>query len=296
MISLRSNFMPKRNWEKKMEIKTINERFKMKMPERKWYVGPIHLVIALVLLLSLTIASPASASTTWYVNPPGGADGEGNDAGDGSSGNPWKTIQHAIDSGSVMHGDTIIVMDGTAIENVNVNKMLIIRSKNGRLSTTVKASDVNHDVFNVTADYVTISGFKIQSASDTNLECDYSGVYLNNADHCTISDNEIIDNDDGIYLNNSFNNEITDNIIHDNWYSCPFVYSWDGQEFVFDSHIIPTSARPARESMDYDNLERLKPVDGKYKLKVTEELFETSYLNELKLVIVDHPQRDAGNP
>jgi len=48
---------------------------------------------------------------------------------------------------------------------------------------------------------------------------------------------------------------------------------------------------PAAASQEYLRIsgDLLKPRDGAYELKITEELWETAYLDEVKLVAVDHP-------
>jgi parallel beta-helix repeat protein len=101
--------------------------------------------LSLVAVVAPPVASPARAATIWYVNP-------------GAS------IQAAVDAAS--RGDTIIVRDGTYIENVDVTKdHLTIRSENGAESTIVQAANPNDHVFEVTADYVNIYGFTIKGAT-----------------------------------------------------------------------------------------------------------------------------------
>jgi parallel beta-helix repeat protein len=196
----------------------------------------------------------------------------------------YDSIQAAINASSP--GDTILVHPGTYHENVDVDKdHLTIRSYSGNPSNTiVDASGFSDNVFNVTADYVTIRGFTI-----TGGEHLYDGVYLYYADYCEISHNTITGNSDGIDLENSHHNTIEDNFISQNWFSCPFVYSWDGEGYQLDSFVFTWSYQQALESTDYDNLEYLTPADGKYRLKMSEELSEISYVNELKIVVVDHP-------
>ena len=85
----------------------------------------------------------------------------------------YPAIQAAVDNATA--GDTIIVRDGTYIENVDVNKdHLTIKSENGAEATIVQAADPNGHVFEVTADYVDISGFTIEGAAKK------SGIYLAN--------------------------------------------------------------------------------------------------------------------
>jgi hypothetical protein len=83
--------------------------------------------------------------------------------------------------------------------------------------------------------------------------------------------------------------------------SCPFLYAWDGKEFRFVTDIL--GAAPAGLHLNDARIveadpeeyvwigdESLFPVRaGRYVLQVTEELREVLYLDEAKLVVVDHP-------
>ena len=51
--------------------------------------------------------------------------------------------------------------------------------------------------------------------------------------------------------------------------SCPFVYSFDGEQYHFDSETFAGAAMPGMDRTDYDNLERLLPVGGRYRLRLT---------------------------
>ena len=53
--------------------------------------------------------------------------------------------------------------------------------------------------------------------------------------------------------------------------SCPFVYSLDGERYHFDSETFAGAAMPGMDRTDYDNLERLLPVGGRYRLRLTNE-------------------------
>lgn len=72
--------------------------------------------------------------------------------------------------------------------------------------------------------------------------------------------------------------------------SCPFVYSFDGSSYILDSETYGGAIFRVAERTDYDNLDYLLPVDGKYHLKMTNELPETQHTDEFKLIIVDHPK------
>jgi tetratricopeptide (TPR) repeat protein len=87
--------------------------------------------------------------------------------------------------------------------------------------------------------------------------------------------------------------------------SCAFAYTWDGTRFRFVTDAMWRSAlgmplgllgsstafAPAGASQEYLRIpgEALKPKDGKYLMQLTEELWETAYADEIKLVAVDHP-------
>ena len=87
--------------------------------------------------------------------------------------------------------------------------------------------------------------------------------------------------------------------------SCAFVYTWDGKRFRFVTDAMWRSAlgmplglmgstsafAPAGASQEYVRIsgDALQPRDGRYVLQLTEELWETAYTDEVKLVAVDHP-------
>ena len=144
-------------------------------------------LISAVILVAFVSVGCASA-TTHYVNP-------------------GESIQATIDNATI--GDTIIVRDGTYTENVDVYKRVAIRSENGSDLTIVQAANPNDHVFEVTADYVDISGFTITGAS----EYPSAGIYLSSGtDNCNIS-NIIASNNcyNGIYLHGSSNNILSKN-------------------------------------------------------------------------------------
>jgi tetratricopeptide (TPR) repeat protein len=87
--------------------------------------------------------------------------------------------------------------------------------------------------------------------------------------------------------------------------SCPFLYTWNGSEYVFAKDILWRSALGMplgimggntayafpNASDDYIKIagESLKPKKGIYSIQVTSELWETIYLDKVQLVVVDHP-------
>ena len=88
--------------------------------------------------------------------------------------------------------------------------------------------------------------------------------------------------------------------------SCPFLYTWDGTGFRFVTDVMWRSAlgmpvgimgggarayAPAAASQEYLRIpgSALEPRNGRYVLQLTEELWETAYVDEMRLIAVDHP-------
>ena len=88
--------------------------------------------------------------------------------------------------------------------------------------------------------------------------------------------------------------------------SCPFLYTWDGDKYVFAKDIIWRSALGMPlgimggatkhafpdASDDYIKIpgEMLKPKNGEYSIQITSELWETIYMDKIQLVAIDHPE------
>jgi parallel beta-helix repeat protein len=117
----------------------------------------------------------------------------------------YSTIQQAVNAAN--SGDTIIVRDGIYNENIDVNKRLRIRSENGSANCIVQAANLNDHVFEVKANYVNIIGLTAKGAEAGGK----AGIYLNDVEHCNISNNEASNNYIGIYLDQSSNNTIKSN-------------------------------------------------------------------------------------
>jgi tetratricopeptide (TPR) repeat protein len=89
--------------------------------------------------------------------------------------------------------------------------------------------------------------------------------------------------------------------------SCPFLYVWDGHGFTFATDVMWNSAlgmplgimtreggiasASPHASQEYLHIPSglLEERDGRYELRLTEELWETAYLDELRMLAVDHP-------
>lgn len=82
--------------------------------------------------------------------------------------------------------------------------------------------------------------------------------------------------------------------------SCPYLYTWTGEKYEFFTDLLWAApiglqfgegvTAPTR---DWEYLllpgDRLVPVDGLYRLQVTEELWEAAYFDHMELIAVDHP-------
>jgi len=132
----------------------------------------------------------------------------------------YTKIQWAVDNATP--GDTIIVRDGTYHENVDVNvDNLTIQSENGTANCVVNAANPNDHVFNVTADWVNITGFTVENATGLFVR----GMYLDTVSHCNISSNNATDNYYGIYLFGSTNTTLTNNTASNNEYGIYLYHS-----------------------------------------------------------------------
>jgi hypothetical protein len=78
--------------------------------------------------------------------------------------------------------------------------------------------------------------------------------------------------------------------------SCPFIYSFDGEQYVFDGEPYGGAICPALQRLDVCQLEHLRPHEGQYLLRLMNEVNETQYTDELRLWVVDHPQGTRAIP
>ena len=87
--------------------------------------------------------------------------------------------------------------------------------------------------------------------------------------------------------------------------SCPFLYTWNGEEYVFVKDMMwrsalgmPLGIMGGKTAHAFPDItkeyikipgEMLKPKDGQYSMQVTEELWETVYFDKIELMVLDHP-------
>jgi tetratricopeptide (TPR) repeat protein len=83
--------------------------------------------------------------------------------------------------------------------------------------------------------------------------------------------------------------------------SCPMIYTWNGREFEFISEVLGVAPLGAGLGdgkffpVDHDEYvwidgAQLREQDGFYQVRITEELREVAYLDQVKLIAVDHPK------
>ncbi len=82
--------------------------------------------------------------------------------------------------------------------------------------------------------------------------------------------------------------------------SCPMIFTWNGQRFQFITDVLGVAPLGASSGdghyfpVDHDEYVQipgsaLQAQDGKYQVHITEELHEISYLDQVRLIALDHP-------
>ncbi len=86
--------------------------------------------------------------------------------------------------------------------------------------------------------------------------------------------------------------------------SCPIIWTWNGEGFEYITDVLGVAPLGASSGdgeyfpVDHDEYiqipgNSLKPLNGKYEVRITEELSEVAYLDHVRLIAVDHPQTTA---
>ena len=90
--------------------------------------------------------------------------------------------------------------------------------------------------------------------------------------------------------------------------SCPYLFAWNGERFKFVTDILgasplglPVSAshyveEDPEELLALGNERQFPPHDRQYEVRITEELREVLYLDQAKLMVVDHPAGTIAAP
>jgi len=148
---------------------------------------------------------------------------------DGSAEHPYETIQYAINLAE--EGDTIYVFGGTYNETLSLDKRVTLIGSIDNGNAIISKNERHRYTIEITADYVTLEGFNISEAGNSNqvaliyirsnsvviqrnniTQSSTYGVYLDSSDDNTIGSN-LINDTKGIYLSSSNNNVIHSNNI-----------------------------------------------------------------------------------
>ncbi len=84
--------------------------------------------------------------------------------------------------------------------------------------------------------------------------------------------------------------------------SCPMIFTWNGRGFEFITDVLGVAPLGASSAdgkyfpVDHDEYiqipgEALQSRDGSYEVRITEELHEVSYLDQIQLIALDHPAK-----
>jgi parallel beta-helix repeat protein len=158
-------------------------------------ISEIAVVLVLIgfLVLAFNVQFANAEPRTWIVDDDGPAD--------------FHTIREAIIAAS--SGDIIFVRNGTYYEHVVVNKALRLVGED--ISATVIDGN-GITPLTITANNATVSSFTMQGGGP-GWE---SGIYVDGACYCNITNNNVKDNNIGIYLFGADNNTVSENIVINN--------------------------------------------------------------------------------
>ena len=164
-------------------------------------------LILAIITVSTTTAAALSCSGDICVDPSGWQR-------DGGAFNASTTpIQAAVDDANT--GETICVAAGNYFENVDITTAHLTLRGEGAGVVTVTAANSGDHVFEVTADYVNISGFTATGATG-GFPYLMAGISSAFTDHYNISENNCSNNGAGIYLLYSSNNTLASNNANSN--------------------------------------------------------------------------------
>jgi len=135
--------------------------------------------------------------------------------------NDYSNIQAAINAADP--GDTIYVRANTYYEHVIVNKTVSLIGEN-KYTTIIDGSGTG-TVVKVNVNNVTISNFEIRYSGSNYIETD-SGIWLEEVNFCSITDNILLDNNHrGINLWEAYHNVVSGNTVIGGEYSIALTYS-----------------------------------------------------------------------
>jgi hypothetical protein len=75
--------------------------------------------------------------------------------------------------------------------------------------------------------------------------------------------------------------------------SCPFIYSYNGTDYIFTGEIFSGATQPGLERDDYLLLPSIASTAGTYKVKITNEVHEIQSINFAGLLVIDHSKNSS---
>jgi hypothetical protein len=78
--------------------------------------------------------------------------------------------------------------------------------------------------------------------------------------------------------------------------SCPYAYSFDGKGYVLDAEPFGGAFVEAAQRSDWSRLDNLREHQGGYRVRLANELQEVDHVDEVKLLVVDHPTGSSIAP
>lgn len=163
----------------------------------------LNIILILTILLTRTNLKGIHADTNpmvWIV----AKDGTGN----------FTAINEAVQNENVSNGDTILVRNGTYIENIVINKSISLIGEDQ--NTTIIKGFGNYSVIFVNSNNVEITNFTITGSGKRPPD---SAIYINSSSEVIIRHNKIIENNNGISFYSSTNSLIFGNVIENNSFS-----------------------------------------------------------------------------
>ncbi len=181
---------------------------------------PLIFSILILILSNCTIISIGQdefESSYIYVD-----DDNINGPWDGTFENPYQFIQDGINVAGDF--DTVFVFNGNYIENIIVDKQIILEGEN-RDNTVIDGNHIEKDVINIQSENVIIRNFYITNCTLITNLVKYQGIFIN-ASNVTIENNYIVKNEwTGLKINNDKNNcIIRNNVFYDNEFYNIFIY------------------------------------------------------------------------
>jgi hypothetical protein len=73
--------------------------------------------------------------------------------------------------------------------------------------------------------------------------------------------------------------------------SCPYVYVYDGETYIFEGETFGGAIAQNLERDDYMPLPNIRDDHGQYKIRISNELKEVQYTDLAQLIVVNHPKK-----